>query len=402
MSVVDRILELAAKNQRRIALAEGEDARMIEAARRLQDKKIARPLLLGNLEAMKKAAQGAKISLDGIDVLDPASAPRLKEYADRFYEKRKSKGMTPEKALETAKDPLYYAALMLDSGEVDGFVAGAVNATANVFRAGLQITGLAEGIKTASSCFLMVVPDCEYGANGAFIYADCGLLPFPDAAQLADIAIASHAMAKALLQTTPCLALLSFSTAGSGQHENLNKIIEAKKIINAARPDILVDGELQADAALIPAIGASKCPGSKVAGKANTLIFPDLNAGNIAYKLTERLAKATAIGPLPQGFAKPFSDLSRGCNANDIVLASAIVSVQASERANSGGGASAGAGVPASVGASVGAQGSIREHVAAACAGSIPALSGMNAHSEEELVRIISEIVVERIRSMSS
>jgi len=381
MSVIDRILELAAKDVKRIALAEGEDARMITAARRLQDKKLARPLLLGNLDVMKKAAQGAGISLDGLELLDPSSAPRLREYADRFCEKRKAKGMTPEKALETLKDPLYYAALMLESDEVDGFVAGAVNSTANVFRAGLQVTGLAEGIKTASSCFLMVVPDCEYGANGAFIYADCGLLPFPDAAQLADIAMASHAMAKALLQTTPCLALLSFSTAGSAQHENLNKILEAKKILNAARPDILVDGELQADAALIPAIGASKCPGSKVAGKANVLIFPDLNAGNIAYKLTERLAKATAIGPLPQGFAKPFSDLSRGCNANDIVIAAAIVSVQAAGRAG-------------------GSAGTKRPSASPSVSSPPSSLDGLNFDSEEDMVRVISEIVAERIRGM--
>jgi phosphate acetyltransferase len=267
-------------------------------------------------------------------------------------------------------------------------VAGAVNSTANVFRAGLQVIGLAEGIKTASSCFLMVVPDCEYGAKGAFIYSDCGLLPFPDAAQLADIAMASHAMAKALLQTTPCLALLSFSTAGSAQHENLNKILEAKKILNTARPDILVDGELQADAALIPSIGASKCPGSKVAGKANVLIFPDLNAGNIAYKLTERLAKATAIGPLPQGFAKPFSDLSRGCNANDIVIAAAIVSVQASERKPAGSSAAAAGGKSAHT-PSFGGVGSETAHT-----------SEPSKIDDEELVHIISEMVLERIRTM--
>ncbi|MDR2734700.1 MAG: phosphate acetyltransferase [Spirochaetota bacterium] len=372
MAVIQRILELASKDRRKIALAEGEDLRMIQAARRLHDEKLADVLLLGKLDAMKKTAAGAGVSLAGIELIDPASSPDLAKYAERFHEKRKSKGMTPEKALETLRDPLYFAALMLDSDAIDGFVAGAVNSTANVFRAGLQVIGLAEGIKTASSCFLMVVPDCEYGANGAFIYSDCGLLPFPDAAQLADIAMASHAMAKALLQTTPILALLSFSTAGSAQHENLNKILEAKKILNTSRPDILADGELQADAALIPSIGASKCPGSKVAGKANVLIFPDLNAGNIAYKLTERLAKATAIGPLPQGFAKPFSDLSRGCNANDIVIASAIVSVQASER-------KPGAKTPASP---------------------PPSSGGVNANSDEELVRIISDMVVERIRTM--
>ena len=329
MGVIDRLLQLAAANPRRIALAEGDDERMVTAARILADRKIARPLLLGPAEGMKQAAGKAGVSLEGIELLDPVAAPRLQEFANAYHEKRKHKGLTPEQALTAMRDPLWYAAMLLETGEVDGFVAGAVNSTANVFRAGLQIIGLAPGIKTASSCFLMVVPDCEYGAAGAFIYADCGLLPFPDAAQLADIAVASDAMAKALLQTTPYLALLSFSTMGSAAHPNLDKIKEALAILKEKHPGINVDGELQADAALIPAIGGRKCPGSPVAGKANVLIFPDINAGNIAYKLTERLAKATAIGPLPQGFAKPFSDLSRGCSADDIVIAAAIVSAQA-------------------------------------------------------------------------
>ena len=367
MSVIDRIIELARTNPKKIALSEGEDPRMALAARRLADEGIARPVLLGNPDKVRAAAAGAQVTLDGIEILDAARGPRLAEYATAYCEKRKAKGMTPEKAVQTMQDPLWYGAMMLEHGEIDGFVAGAVNSTANVFRAGLQVIGMAPGIKTASSCFLMVVPDCEYGASGAFIYSDCGLLPFPDAAQLADIAVASNEMAKALLQTTPYLALLSFSTMGSAEHPNLDRIRETRKILKETHPDINVDGELQADAALVASIGASKCPGSPVAGKANVLIFPDLNAGNIAYKLTERLAKATAIGPLPQGFAKPFSDLSRGCNANDIVIAAAIVSVQASA------GVSGNAAVAA---------------------------TGAGANSEEELVRVVSDIVASRIREM--
>ena len=373
MGVISRILEAAAADPKRIALAEGEDERMIVAARVLTDKGIARPLLLGNASKIRESASSASLSLDGIEIVDPSSAPQLPSYADRYFEKRKHKGMTPEKALEMMKDPLYFSAMMLDAGEADGFVAGAVNATANVFRAGLQIIGMAEGIKTASSCFLMVVPDCEYGAEGAFIYSDCGLLPFPDAGQLADIAVASNEMAKALLQTTPYLALLSFSTMGSAEHPNLDKVKEAKRILQETRPDIHVDGELQADAALVPAIGSRKCPDSPVAGKANVLIFPDLNVGNIAYKLTERLARATAIGPLPQGFAKPFSDLSRGCSADDIVIASAVVSAQA-----------AGPTAQAS-----GSSGSSSEQT--------------EIHADEdEIVRVVSDIVAGRIKDMLS
>ncbi len=368
MSVIDRILALAANNVKTIALSEGEDPRMVAAARRLVDQKLARPVLLGRPDKIAEAAGKAGVSLDGIATLDATQGPRLAEFAKLYYEKRKAKGLTEDQAAEAVRDPLWYGAWMLETGEVDGFVAGAVNSTANVFRAGLQVIGMAPGIKTASSCFLMVVPDCEYGAQGAFIYSDCGLLPFPDAAQLADIAVASNTMAKALLQTTPYLALLSFSTMGSAEHPNLDKVKDARRIIKETHPEIHVDGELQADAALIPAIGSSKAPGSPVAGKANVLIFPDLNAGNIAYKLTERLAKATAIGPLPQGFAKPFSDLSRGCNADDIVIAAAIVSVQAAERAAG----SASTGGPEAV----------------------------PPKKEEEIVELVSEIVAQRIREM--
>lgn len=361
MSVLDKILEKAKQDRKRIVLAEGEDPRMIEAARRLRDEGIAEPVLAGAESRIRDSAAAAGVSLDGIEIVDPEHSPDYAGYVDKYTQMRQHKGMTPEKAAPVMRDPLFFSAMMVERGAADGFVGGAVNATAAVFRAGLQIIGLAEGIKTASSCFLMVVPDCEYGADGAFIYSDCGLLPFPDAEQLADIAVASHKSAEALLQTTPCLALLSFSTMGSAEHENLDKIKQAREIIRSTHPEILVDGELQADAALVPAIGNSKSPGSPVAGKANVLIFPDLNAGNIAYKLTERLAKATAIGPLPQGFAKPFSDLSRGCNANDIVIASAVVSAQ-----------SAGAvSVPSTV----------------------PA-------DEEQLVQVVSDIVADRIRKM--
>jgi len=366
MGVVSRILELAAATPKRIALSEGEDERMVTAARILADQGIAVPLLIGDAGTIRRTASSVSVSLDGIELMEPATASRLREYAGCYFNRRKHKGITFERALEMVRDPLLYSALMLENGEVDGFVAGAVNATADVFRAGLQIIGLAEGIKTASSCFLMVVPDCEYGADGAFIYADCGLLPFPDAEQLVDIAVASHATAQALLQTTPYLALLSFSTMGSGQHPNLDKVKEAKRILQKRYPEIKVDGELQADAALVPAIGGRKCPDSPVAGKANVLIFPDLNTGNVAYKLTERLAKAIAVGPLPQGFAKPFSDLSRGCSADDIVIASAVVCARA----------------------------------AGAVVSDSRALS--SATDEDEIVRMVSDIVAGCIKEMLS
>ncbi|MBN2326364.1 MAG: phosphate acetyltransferase [Candidatus Omnitrophica bacterium] len=329
MHPLERILTTAKSNPLRIVLPEALDERMLEAARRAADEQIARVQLLGDRSKIEQAAAAKNASLDGIEIVDLPSHPKKEEWAGYFAEKRKKKGMTVEQAREVLSDPLFYGAMMVHQGESDGMVAGAVNTTSNVIRSALQIIGVQQGIKTASSCFMMIVPECEYGADGAFMYGDCGVMPDPNPEQLADIAFATAQSAKNLIGVEPVVAMLAFSTYGSASHPIVDKVIEATKIAKERYPQLKIDGELQGDAAVVEAIGAKKAPGSPVAGKANTLIFPDLNAGNICYKLTERLAKAEAYGPLLQGFALPVNDLSRGCSAHDIFNTIAITCVQA-------------------------------------------------------------------------
>lgn len=329
MHPLERILNTAKSNPLRIVLPEATDERMIDAARRAVDEKIAQVQMLGVPADIEKAAAARNVSLQGVEIVDIAAHPRKDEWAEYFTEKRKSKGMTLEQAKQTLADPLFYGAMMVHKGEADGMVAGAVNTTSNVIRSALQTIGVQQGIKTASSCFLMIVPNCEYGAEGAFMYGDCGVLPDPNPEQLADIAFATAQSTKNLIGVEPIVAMLAFSTYGSASHPIVDKVIEATKIAKQRYPDLKIDGELQGDAAIIESIGKKKAPASTVAGKANTLIFPDLNAGNICYKLTERLAKAEAYGPLLQGFALPVNDLSRGCNARDIFNTIAITCVQA-------------------------------------------------------------------------
>jgi len=329
MHPLERIINKAKENRQRIVLPEATDARMLEAARRAVDENLAVVVLLGDPAAIEKAAQAQNISLQGIQMMDHGAHPRREEWIAEYAEKRKSKGLTLDQARETMKDPLFFGAMMVHQGEMDGMVAGAVNSTPNVIRASLHMIGAQEGIKTVSSCFLMIVPDCPYGANGVLMYGDAGVVPDPNEEQLADIAIATAQSMEALAGVEPIVAMLSFSTYGSASHPLVDKVKKATEIVKKKKPDLKVDGELQGDAALIESIGQRKAPGSPVAGKANTLIFPDLNAGNIAYKLTERLAKAEAYGPLLQGLALPVNDLSRGCNARDIFNTIAITSVEA-------------------------------------------------------------------------
>lgn len=329
---LDRIKERAKMDKKTIVLAEGEDIRTIKAADMILKEGIANIIILGNKAKIAELAIGLDIS--GATILDPETDEKREQFANEFYEMRKSKGMTPEKAYETMGNSLYFGVMMVKLGYADGQVAGAVNSTSNVLRPCLQILKTAPGTKLVSAFFVMVVPDCEYGHNGTFIYADSGLNENPDADAVSEIAISSAGSFKQLIEADPVIAMLSYSSYGSAKSELVDKMQLATKLAKEKRPDLMLDGELQADAAIVPEIGASKAPGSPVAGKANVLVFPDLNVGNIAYKLTQRLAKAEAYGPITQGIAKPCNDLSRGCSAEDIVGVCAITCVQAQAQDN--------------------------------------------------------------------
>jgi phosphate acetyltransferase len=327
MNFLDRICERARSDMKTIVLPETEDIRVIKAAAMVQEKGIANIVLVGDPEKIAVLAEGLDISK--CRIINPVAYEKFDEYVNAFYELRKAKGMTVEKATETMKDYVYFATMMVKLGEADGMVSGAAHSTADTVRPSLQILKTKPGTKMASAFFVMIVPDCEYGADGAFVYADSGVVENPDAEGLSDIAIESARSFAQLIEKEPIVAMLSYSTYGSAKSELTEKVIKATELAKAKAPELMLDGELQAGAALVPAIGQSKAPGSKVAGHANTLIFPDLNCGNIAYKLTQRLAKAEAYGPILQGIAKPVNDLSRGCSAEDIVGVVAITAVQA-------------------------------------------------------------------------
>ncbi|MEN6520241.1 MAG: phosphate acetyltransferase [Armatimonadota bacterium] len=331
MKVMEGIYAKARAAQKTIVLPEGGDPRVIKAAQEITAREIAKVVVVGKSSEVAKAASEAGVDLSKLNCIDPETSPKLQEYANLFYELRKKKGTTPEQALETVKDPLYYGVMMVYNNEADGQVSGAVHSTADTVRPALQVLKCASDVSIASSFFVMIVPDCEYGENGLFIYSDSGLVINPNATELAEIAITSAKTMRQLFSVEPKVAMLSLSTKGSASDPIIDKVIDATKIAKERRPDLLIDGELQGDAALVPWIGERKAPGSPVAGKANVLIFPDLNAGNIAYKLTERLAKAEAYGPVLQGLRKPVNDLSRGCNWSDIVNVAAITAVQAIE-----------------------------------------------------------------------
>ncbi len=326
MSLLQSVREKAKKACKTIVLAEGEEKRVLDAAKVILDEKIAGLVLIGNKDVI---AQKAAFDVNRVTIVDPAS-DNLDEYADLLYELRKAKGMEKEQAAQLVKNPLYLGVMLVKTGKADGMVAGSVNSTGDTLRPALQIIKTAPGIKTVSSCFIMVLPEgSKYGENGVMVFADCAVNIEPDAEQLASIAIASADTAKKIAGIDPKIAMLSFSTKGSAKHANVDKVVEATKIVNTIAPELQCDGELQLDAAIVESVAQLKAPGSKIAGHANVLIFPDLQSGNIGYKLVQRLAGAQAVGPICQGFNKPVNDLSRGCSSEDIVNVVAMTVLQA-------------------------------------------------------------------------
>ena len=329
MNFIDTIKERAKKDIKTIVLPETEDIRTLQATEKVLKEGFANIVLIGNVEKTKELANKNQISIEGAKIIDPSKSEKYDEYVNKFFELRQKKGVSIEKAKETMLNNVYFGMMMVKCGDADGLVSGAAHSTADTLRPALQILKTAEGTKLVSAFFLMVVPNCEYGENGTFIFSDAGLNANPTSDELSEIAISSAKSFRQLVEKEPKVAMLSYSTYGSAHSELTEKVINATKLLKEQMPNLVCDGELQLDAAIIPEVASSKAPNSPVAGKANTLIFPDLNAGNIGYKLVQRLAKAEAYGPLCQGVAKPVNDLSRGCSSKDIVGVVAITCVQA-------------------------------------------------------------------------
>lgn len=328
MQLIEQIKHNAAKLNKRIVLPEGNETRTLQATSIILSEKIAHVILLGNKTEIEDKARELKVDISGAEIVDPKTDARRDQYADTIVELRKSKGMTKAQALDLLNDPLYFGPIMIKNGDADGELAGAINATGDVLRPALQLVKTAPGCSVVSGAFLMFV-DKKFGHDGILVFADCAVMPDPTAQQLAEIAISSAQTAKAIVGLEPKVAMLSFSTMGSAKHPLADKVIEATALAKKINPQLLIDGEMQLDAAIIEEVGKLKAPQSPIAGKANILVFPGLESGNIGYKLVQRLAGAQAIGPVLQGMAAPINDLSRGCSVTDIVNMVAITANQA-------------------------------------------------------------------------
>ncbi len=331
MSFIDSVKEKAKKEIKSIVLPESNDIRVLKGAEKAIREEYAKIVLVGDENEIQKLAKDNDIDISKAKIVNPRTSEKHEEYANLFYELRKNKGMTLEKAKETVLNEVYFGMMMVKSGDADGLVSGACHSTADTLRPALQILKTAPNTKLVSAFFLMVVPNCKYGEDGVFIFGDSGLNENPDSEQLSEIAISSSKSFKQLTGKEPKVAMLSYSTYGSAKSELTEKVIEATKLLKQKEPNLICDGELQLDAAIVPEVASSKAPGSPLKGEANVLIFPDLNAGNIGYKLVQRLGNAEAYGPLCQGIAKAVNDLSRGCNSDDVAGVIAITAVQAQD-----------------------------------------------------------------------